>query len=56
MTWKIKDGGKRKPNIIVSVDGRRTAMKSASAGKKPNQMKRKRAERSNTPAKRKLMC
>ncbi|XP_053375386.1 uncharacterized protein LOC128547267 isoform X2 [Mercenaria mercenaria] len=52
----LKDTGKSNPNIVISTDGRRTVLKTPSAGKKPNQVKRKRAERSRTPAKRKLVC
>lgn len=49
------DKGKTNPNIISS-DGTRSIMKTPSAGKKKNQLKRKRSQRSRTPnAKRALL-
>jgi hypothetical protein len=51
----LSDSGKANPNAVISTDGQRSVIIPASAGKKPNQKKRKRAERSNAPcAKRKL--
>lgn len=44
------DKGRDAQNIIVSTNGQRTIRKSQSAGKKPNQVKRKKAERSRTPS------
>jgi hypothetical protein len=45
------DGGKSNMNTVVSTNGTRTTVRMPSAGKKPNQRKRKRAERSRTPSK-----
>ena len=51
----LTDQGKANSNTVVSTDGTRTAQKTPSAGRKPQQVKRKRAERSVTPsAKRRL--
>ena len=51
----LKDKGKTHPTIVVSTDGQRTVQIPASAGKKKNQTKRKRPDRTFTPrAKRKL--
>jgi hypothetical protein len=52
----FKDKGKTKQDMVISTDGRRSVLKTPSAGKKPNQSKRKRPERSRTPAKRKIIC
>ena len=51
----LSDCGKANANTVVSTDGTRTAQRTPSAGRKPHQVKRKRAERSVTPsAKRRL--
>ncbi|KAL3892167.1 hypothetical protein ACJMK2_004401 [Sinanodonta woodiana] len=47
----LTDCGKDHPNMMYSIDGRRTATRTPSAGRKPNQIRRKRAERSRTPSK-----
>ena len=44
------DKGRVKPGISVSSDGNRRILQTPSAGRKPNQIKRKRAERSRTPS------
>ena len=50
------DKGKNSQNVIISSDGTRSVMKTPSAGKKKNQLKRKRSEKSRTPnAKRALL-
>lgn len=45
----LTDSGKNNQNTIVSSDGTRTVHRTPTAGRKPNQIKRKRAERSRTP-------
>ncbi|XP_060555812.1 uncharacterized protein LOC132716534 [Ruditapes philippinarum] len=51
------DKGRFHANEIRSSNGQRTVIKTPSAGKKPNQQKRKRAERSRTPScKRRVLC
>jgi hypothetical protein len=47
----LMDYGRSKPNEVTSADDTRTAIKTPSAGRKPNQRKRKCAERSRTPSK-----
>lgn len=50
------DKGRTQQNVVVSSNGLRTVIKTPSAGKKANQVKRKRAERSRTPsAKRRIV-
>ena len=44
------DKGRSHVNEVTSTNGQRTVIRTPSAGKKPNQCKRKRAERSRTPA------
>lgn len=52
----MTDKGKSNPNLVISTDGTRTLLKTPTAGKKPHQVKRKRAERSVTPnSKRRLI-
>lgn len=51
----LSDLGKESNLTVVSTDGSRTNQRTPSAGRKPQQFKRKRAERSRTPnAKRRL--
>lgn len=50
------DKGRWQSNVVISTDGTRSLLTTPTAGRKPHQTKRKRAERSRTPsAKRRLM-
>ena len=44
------DKGKTDPNVVISTDGTRSCLYTPSAGKKKNQVKRKRSEKSRTPS------
>ena len=51
----LSDKGRSNPNLVVSTDGLRSVLKTPNAGKKPNQLKRKRAERSRTPSAKRML-
>jgi hypothetical protein len=50
-----QEKGKQNPNIIVSTNGLRTVLKTPSAGKKPYQRRRKRAEKSRTTSAKRIL-
>ncbi|WAQ94065.1 hypothetical protein MAR_006536, partial [Mya arenaria] len=52
----LNDNGRDNPNVIISRDGSRTAIKTPTAGKKTHQVKRKRVETSRTPSRTPSTC
>ena len=44
----LTDQGRDRPNEIIPTNGKRMVIKTPTAGRKPNQTKRKRAERTTT--------
>lgn len=51
----LSDKGKANPNLITSTDGLRSILKTPNAGRKPNQRKRKRADKTRTPSAKRVL-
>ncbi|XP_053374086.1 uncharacterized protein LOC128546783 [Mercenaria mercenaria] len=51
----LSDKGRSHPNMVTSTNGNRTVLNTPNAGKKPNQTKRKRSERSRTPSAKRVL-